>query len=82
MLAQRPRSRIRRDAQNNCVERGNRPAQPRQLPGIAHTVAMDVAAIVVVIVVTVLVVVSVLGLHVWVAIQDGREQRRREQRGG
>ena len=38
---------------------------------------MDVAAIVIVVVLTVLVVVAVLGLHVWGAIQDGREQRRR-----
>jgi phosphotransferase system glucose/maltose/N-acetylglucosamine-specific IIC component len=39
---------------------------------------MEVAAIVIVIAMTVLVVVSVIGLHVWGAIQDGREQRRRE----
>jgi hypothetical protein len=38
---------------------------------------MDVAAIVIVVVLTVLVVAAVLGLHVWGAIQDGREQRRR-----
>jgi hypothetical protein len=41
---------------------------------------MDVAAVVIVIVMTVAVVVAVIGLHVWGAIQDGREQRRREQR--
>lgn len=41
---------------------------------------MDTAAIVIVVAVTVLVVLSVLGLHVWGAIQDGREQRRREGR--
>jgi hypothetical protein len=39
---------------------------------------VDVVAIVIVVVVTVLVVVSVIGLHVWGAIQDGREQRRRD----
>jgi phosphotransferase system glucose/maltose/N-acetylglucosamine-specific IIC component len=38
---------------------------------------VEVAAIVIVVVMTVLVVVAVLGLHVWGAIQDGREQRRR-----
>ena len=43
-------------------------------------VGSDVVAIVIVVVVTVLVVVAVLGLHVWGAIQDGREERRR--RGG
>jgi len=37
----------------------------------------DIVAIVIVVVVTVLVVVAVLGLHVWGAIQDGREERRR-----
>jgi phosphotransferase system glucose/maltose/N-acetylglucosamine-specific IIC component len=40
---------------------------------------VEVAAIVIVVVMTVLVVVAVLGLHVWGAIQDGREQRRRGQ---
>jgi hypothetical protein len=39
--------------------------------------AADVVAVVIVIVLTVLVVVAVLGLHVWGAIQDGREERRR-----
>lgn len=38
---------------------------------------MDVVAIVIVVVMTVLVTVAVVGLHVWGAIQDGREQRRR-----
>jgi hypothetical protein len=38
---------------------------------------LEVAAIVIVVVVTALVVVAVIGLHVWGAIQDGREQRRR-----
>ena len=41
----------------------------------AHTVGVSVAAIVIVLV-TALVVVAVIGLHVWGAIQDGREQRR------
>jgi hypothetical protein len=41
---------------------------------------VDVAAVVVVIVMTVLVAAAVIGLHVWGAIQDGREQRRRDQR--
>ena len=35
-------------------------------------------AIVLVVVVTALVVVVVLGLHVWGAIQDGREQKARK----
>jgi hypothetical protein len=39
---------------------------------------VDVAAVVIVIVITVLVAVAVIGLHVWGAIQDGREQRRRD----
>ena len=38
---------------------------------------MDAVAIVIVVVMTALVVVAVIGLHVWGAIQDGREQRRR-----
>jgi phosphotransferase system glucose/maltose/N-acetylglucosamine-specific IIC component len=38
---------------------------------------MDVVAIVIVVVMTALVVVAVIGLHVWGAIQDGREERRR-----
>jgi hypothetical protein len=42
---------------------------------------MDIAAVVIVIVMTALVAVAVIGLHVWGAIQDGREQRRREQGG-
>jgi phosphotransferase system glucose/maltose/N-acetylglucosamine-specific IIC component len=41
---------------------------------------VDVAAIVIVVVMTVVVVVAVIGLHVWGAIQDGREQRRHERR--
>ena len=43
---------------------------------------MGVVAIVIVVVLTVLVVVAVLGLHVWGAIQDGRDQRRRSGRQG
>jgi phosphotransferase system glucose/maltose/N-acetylglucosamine-specific IIC component len=39
--------------------------------------AADVVAVVIVIVLTALVVIAVLGLHVWGAIQDGREERRR-----
>jgi len=39
---------------------------------------VGIVAIVIVVVVTALVVVSVIGLHVWGAIQDGREQRRRD----
>jgi hypothetical protein len=38
-------------------------------------VATDVAAVVIVIVMTVFVVAVVLGLHVWGAIQDGREEK-------
>jgi hypothetical protein len=41
---------------------------------------VDIAAVVIVVVATVLVVISVIGLHVWGAIQDGREQRRRQGR--
>jgi hypothetical protein len=43
-------------------------------------VAADVAAVAIVVGATVLVVVAVLGLHVWGAIQDGREERRRRGR--
>jgi hypothetical protein len=39
---------------------------------------VDVVAVVIVVVFTGLVVVAVIGLHVWGAIQDGREQRRRD----
>jgi len=38
---------------------------------------VEIAAIVIVVVMTVFVVAAVLGLHVWGAIQDGREERRR-----
>lgn len=38
---------------------------------------MNVVAVVIVVLVTAFVVVAVIGLHVWGAIQDGREQRRR-----
>jgi phosphotransferase system glucose/maltose/N-acetylglucosamine-specific IIC component len=37
--------------------------------------AADVVAVVIMIVLTALVVVAVLGLHVWGAIQDGREEK-------
>ena len=37
--------------------------------------AADVAAIVIVVVATTFVVIVVLGLHVWGAIQDGREEK-------
>jgi hypothetical protein len=42
-----------------------------------QTGSVSVVAIVLVVVMTVIFVVAVLGLHVWGAIQDGREQRRR-----
>jgi hypothetical protein len=35
----------------------------------------DLAAIVIVVVMTAIVVVVVIGLHVWGAIQDGREEK-------
>jgi hypothetical protein len=38
-------------------------------------VAADLAAVVIVVVMTVVVVVAVLGLFVWGAIQDGREEK-------
>jgi hypothetical protein len=38
-------------------------------------VATDLAAIIIVVVSTVLVCVAVLGLFVWGAIQDGREEK-------
>jgi hypothetical protein len=37
--------------------------------------ASDLAAIIIVVLLTVIVVVSVLGLFVWGAIQDGREEK-------
>jgi phosphotransferase system glucose/maltose/N-acetylglucosamine-specific IIC component len=37
--------------------------------------AADVAAVVIVVVMTALVVIVVIGLHVWGAIQDGREEK-------
>jgi hypothetical protein len=40
--------------------------------------ASDVAAIVIVSVMAALVVVIVIGLHVWGAIQDGREEKEME----
>jgi hypothetical protein len=39
-------------------------------------IASSLAAIIIVVVSTVLVVVVVLGLHIWGAIQDGRERRK------
>jgi hypothetical protein len=48
--------------------------------------ASDLAAIIIVVGSTVFVVVAVLGLHVWGAIQDGREEKAfragRHRRGG
>ena len=38
-------------------------------------IASDLAAIIIVVAMTVIVVVLVLGLHIWGAIQDGREER-------
>jgi hypothetical protein len=38
-------------------------------------VAADIVAIVIVVVMTTLVVVVVIGLHIWGAIQDGREEK-------
>jgi hypothetical protein len=38
-------------------------------------IASSLAAIIVVVVSTVFVVVVVLGLHIWGAIQDGREEK-------
>jgi len=38
-------------------------------------VAADLAAIVIVVIATAFVVVVVLGLHIWGAIQDGREEK-------
>jgi hypothetical protein len=40
--------------------------------------AADIVAVVLVVIVTVLVVVVVIGLHVWGAIQDGREEKEME----
>jgi hypothetical protein len=37
-------------------------------------ISTDLAAIVIVVIMTALVVIVVLGLHVWGAIQDGREE--------
>ena len=45
--------------------------------------ASDLAAIIIVVVMTVIVVVLVLGLHIWGAVQDGREEKAmRARRGG
>jgi hypothetical protein len=38
-------------------------------------IASDLAAIIIVVVSTVFVVVVVIGLHIWGAIQDGREEK-------
>ena len=38
-------------------------------------VAADVAAVILVVLMTAIVVVVVIGLHVWGAIQDGREEK-------
>jgi hypothetical protein len=44
----------------------------------------DLVAVVLVVVMTVLVVLVVIGLHIWGAIQDGREEKamRSRRRGG
>ena len=44
----------------------------------AMLIASDLAAIIIVVVMTVIVVVVVLGLHVWGAVQDGREEKAME----
>ena len=38
-------------------------------------IGSDLAAIIIVVISTVFVVVVVLGLHIWGAIQDGREEK-------
>ena len=38
-------------------------------------IASNLAAIIIVVVMTVIVVVLVLAMHVWGAVQDGREER-------
>lgn len=43
--------------------------------GSVMLIASDLAAIIIVVISTVLVVVGVLGLHIWGAIQDGREEK-------
>jgi hypothetical protein len=43
--------------------------------GSVTLIASDLAAIIIVVISTVFVVVAVLGLHVWGAIQDGREEK-------
>ena len=43
--------------------------------------SVNVVAIVLVVLLTALVVVAVIGLHVWGAIQDGREEKKRRASG-
>jgi hypothetical protein len=45
-------------------------------------IASSIAVAVLVVASTVFVVVTVLGLHVWGAIQDGRQEEERSRRGG
>lgn len=42
---------------------------------LSRVLASDLAAIIIVVISTVFVVVVVLGLHIWGAIQDGREEK-------
>jgi class 3 adenylate cyclase len=49
---------------------------PRGQTEVSVFIASDLVAIVLVVVMTALVVVVVLGLHIWGAIQDGREEKR------
>ena len=54
----------------------------RATAGTASLLVADIAAVVIVVVSTAVVVVGVLGLFVWAAIQDGRDEAERERRSG
>jgi hypothetical protein len=76
-LAGKERARaVSREPRVRRHERGRRLPRLRQLT----LLAADIAAVVIVVVSTAVVVVGVLGLFVWAAIQDGRDEAAREQR--
>ena len=71
--------------QNGCFPvRAASPALHDRWMAPTPIVASDLPAIVLVVAATVFVVVVVIGMHVWGAIQDGREEKafREKQRGG
>ena len=64
-----------RDVNDDCCVDRSVDAGLRGLSGATGMIEGRLATIIIVIISTVFVVVVVLGLHIWGAIQDGREEK-------